>query len=187
MPIGIMGRNIDFLGTPNFLLRTGNGIAWTALSRSILLFPGRNVELFRMPFHGTYTSFRQEGKLDLENWEAATFSGLDPLPYLSTQSSYIIEQIPQPNHFNPKYQYPSTRVGVRRRIWLTHYATSRKIVGSIPDEVGGFFNWHNPSSHTTFLGSSQPLTKTSNRNLPQCKGWPECKANNLTTICKPSV
>jgi hypothetical protein len=27
MPIGIMGRNIDFLGTPNFLLRTGNGIA----------------------------------------------------------------------------------------------------------------------------------------------------------------
>jgi hypothetical protein len=24
--------------------------------------------------------------------------------------------------------------------WLRHYATSRKIVGSIPDEVIGFFN-----------------------------------------------
>jgi hypothetical protein len=26
------------------------------------------------------------------------------------------------------------------RCWLRHYATSRKVAGSIPDEVTGFFN-----------------------------------------------
>jgi hypothetical protein len=28
----------------------------------------------------------------------------------------------------------------RYRSWLRHYATSRKVVGSIPDEIIGFFN-----------------------------------------------
>jgi hypothetical protein len=28
----------------------------------------------------------------------------------------------------------------RHLIWLRHYATSRQIAGSIPDEVIGFFN-----------------------------------------------
>jgi hypothetical protein len=32
--------------------------------------------------------------------------------------------------------------------WLRHYATSRKVAGSIPDEVTGFFIWSNPSSRT---------------------------------------
>jgi hypothetical protein len=30
--------------------------------------------------------------------------------------------------------------GTRQRSLLSHYATSRKIAGSIPDEVTGFFN-----------------------------------------------
>jgi hypothetical protein len=34
------------------------------------------------------------------------------------------------------------------------------------DEVIGFFNWPNPSSQTTALGSTQPLTEMSIRNLP---------------------
>jgi hypothetical protein len=34
--------------------------------------------------------------------------------------------------------------------WLRHYATSRKIEGSIPDEVIGFFSWPNPSSRAMF-------------------------------------
>jgi hypothetical protein len=46
-----------------------------------------------------------------------------------------------------------------------YYATSRKIVGSSPDEVD-FFNLSNPSSHTVALGSTQPLTEMSTRNLP---------------------
>jgi hypothetical protein len=30
---------------------------------------------------------------------------------------------------------------------LRHYATSRKVAGTIPDEVIGYSNWPNPSSH----------------------------------------
>jgi hypothetical protein len=45
--------------------------------------------------------------------------------------------------------------GMRYRSWLRHYATSRKVEGSIPDEVTGFFNRPNPFSCTTALGSTQ--------------------------------
>jgi hypothetical protein len=46
-----------------------------------------------------------------------------------------------------------------------HYATIRKVAGSIPDEVTGFFNCPNSSSRTMALGSTQPLTDMSNRIL----------------------
>jgi hypothetical protein len=42
----------------------------------------------------------------------------------------------------------------------------------------------NPSSHTMFLGSNQPLTEMSTRNLPQGKGRLALKAGNLTAICQ---
>jgi hypothetical protein len=73
------------------------------------------------------------------------------------------------------------------RSWLRHCAISRKVAGSIPDKVTGFFNWPNPSSRTMALGSTQPLTEMSTRNLPGCKGQPAHKADNLTTICEPIV
>jgi hypothetical protein len=38
------------------------------------------------------------------------------------------------------------------------YKILRKVAGSIPDDVIGFFNWFNPSSLTMVLGSTQPLT-----------------------------
>jgi hypothetical protein len=44
---------------------------------------------------------------------------------------------------------------------LRYYATSRKVAGSIPDEVIGFFNWLNPSSRTMALGRTQSLTEIS--------------------------
>jgi hypothetical protein len=37
------------------------------------------------------------------------------------------------------------------------------------------------------LGSTQPLTEMSTRNLPWGKGRPESKADNLTAICEPIV
>jgi hypothetical protein len=46
-----------------------------------------------------------------------------------------------------------------------------------------FFNLHNPSSRTMALGSTQPLTEMNTRSLPGGKGWPVCKADNLTAIC----
>jgi hypothetical protein len=48
---------------------------------------------------------------------------------------------------------------------LRHYATSQKVVGSIPNEVTGFFSWPNPSSHIMVLGSTQPLTEINTKNL----------------------
>jgi hypothetical protein len=42
-------------------------------------------------------------------------------------------------------------VGMR----LRYYATSRKVMGSIPDEVLGIFNWLNPSNRAMALGSIQ--------------------------------
>jgi hypothetical protein len=54
----------------------------------------------------------------------------------------------------------------------------------IPDEVD-FFNLPNPSSRTMALGSTQPLTEMSTRNLPGGKGRPARKADNLTKMCEP--
>jgi hypothetical protein len=50
-----------------------------------------------------------------------------------------------------------------------------------------FFNGPNTSSRTTALGSTQPLTEMSTRNLPGCKGRPARRADNLTSICEPIV
>jgi hypothetical protein len=38
-------------------------------------------------------------------------------------------------------------------------------VGSIPDGVSEFFHWHNPVGRTMALGSTQPLTEMSTRNI----------------------
>ena len=64
---------------------------------------------------------------------------------------------------------------------------SWKVVGSIPDGVIGIFHWHNPSGRTVALGSTQPLTEISTRNISW--GWrrPVRKADNLTTfMCRLS-
>jgi hypothetical protein len=60
-------------------------------------------------------------------------------------------------------------------------------VGSISDEVIGFFNRPNPSSSTMALGLTQPLTEMSIRDLPGGKGRPAHRADKLTAICEPIV
>jgi hypothetical protein len=47
--------------------------------------------------------------------------------------------------------------------WLIHYAASRNVAGSRPDERD-FLNWPNPSDRTMALGSTQPLTEMSTRS-----------------------
>jgi hypothetical protein len=54
--------------------------------------------------------------------------------------------------------------------WLSYYATSLKVAGSIPDDVIEFFNWPNPSSRTMDLWSTKPLTEMSTKNLHGSKG-----------------
>jgi hypothetical protein len=56
----------------------------------------------------------------------------------------------------------------------------------IPDEVD-FFNLSNPSSRTMALGSTQPLTEMSTRNLPGVKKRPARRADNLAAIYEPNV
>ena len=51
-------------------------------------------------------------------------------------------------------------------------ATSQKVTGSIPDGVIGIFHWHKPSGRYIALGSIQPVTDISTRNI----SW----AENLT-------
>jgi hypothetical protein len=56
----------------------------------------------------------------------------------------------------------------------------------VPDEVD-LFNFPNSSSRTMVLGSTQPLTEMSTRNLPGCKNRPARRADNLAAIYEPNV
>jgi hypothetical protein len=61
-----------------------------------------------------------------------------------------------------------------------------KVAGSNPDEVDFFFNLPNPFCRTMALGSTQPLTEMSSRNIPGGKGRSARKAD-LTAICDQIV
>jgi hypothetical protein len=41
----------------------------------------------------------------------------------------------------------------------------REVAGSIPNGVIGIIQWHNPSGRSKVLGSTQPLTEMSTRNI----------------------
>jgi hypothetical protein len=49
--------------------------------------------------------------------------------------------------------------------WLRYCATNREVASSIPGGVICIFHWHNPSDLTMVLGSIQPLTEMSTRNI----------------------
>jgi hypothetical protein len=55
--------------------------------------------------------------------------------------------------------------------------------GSFPDGVIGIFHWHNPSAHTTALGSTRPLRNMSTRNISWGKGGRCGGLSTLTTSC----
>jgi hypothetical protein len=63
---------------------------------------------------------------------------------------------------------------------------SWKVAGLSP-RGGGFFNLPNPSSRTMALGSTQPLTEMSTRNIPGGKKRPARRADNVAAICEPNV
>jgi hypothetical protein len=56
----------------------------------------------------------------------------------------------------------------------------------IPDEVD-FFSLPNHPIRTMGLGSTQPLTEMSIRNVPGGKKWPARRADNLAAICESKV
>jgi hypothetical protein len=63
--------------------------------------------------------------------------------------------------------------------------TGRSLV-RVPNGVD-IFNLPNPSSRTMALGSTQPLTEMSTRNLPGAKKRPARRADNHIAIYVPNV
>jgi hypothetical protein len=84
-----------------------------------------------------------------------------------------------------KYYY---LVGARSSVvgWGTMLQAGRSRV-RFPLRSLDIFNLPNPSSRTMALVSTQSLTEMSTRNLPEGKGRPALKADNLTAICEPIV
>jgi hypothetical protein len=68
-----------------------------------------------------------------------------------------------------------------------HSTTSQKVAGSILNKVVGFFSKPDPTSRFVDLGSSQPLTEISTRNLPMASGQQERKADSIIAIYAPTV
>jgi hypothetical protein len=56
----------------------------------------------------------------------------------------------------------------------------------VTDKVD-FFNLPNVSSRTVALGSTQPLTEMSTRNLPGGKKRTGVGADNFADICEPNI
>jgi hypothetical protein len=55
--------------------------------------------------------------------------------------------------------------GLRWCSWLGHCTTNCVVAGLIPDWVIRIFHWHNPFGRTVALGSTQPPTEMSTRNI----------------------
>jgi hypothetical protein len=66
------------------------------------------------------------------------------------------------------------------RNWLSNYATSRQVASSILDDVTRSFKWPNIFSRTPAFEFTHSLTEMTSMNLPEGKGRPTCKADNLT-------
>jgi hypothetical protein len=77
-----------------------------------------------------------------------------------------------------RYQY---------RVQLRHYATNCNVSVLITDEVTGFLNFLNSYNNAMTMGSTQPLTEMSTRNLLGGKGRPALEADNLTETREPTV
>ena len=80
----------------------------------------------------------------------------------------------------------NTTVGTAIAQWLRCCATNRKVADSIPDGVIEIFHWHNPSDRTMALGSTQPLTEMSVRNISWGKGG-RCVGLTTTILCRCHV
>jgi hypothetical protein len=72
---------------------------------------------------------------------------------------------PRGNHYNELHLFTFIIGALGSVVGSDTMLTCRKVAGSIPDEVTGFVNYSNPSSRTIALGSTQPLTEMSTRNL----------------------
>jgi hypothetical protein len=78
--------------------------------------------------------------------------------------------------------------------WLRHYATSRKVEGSKPDEVNEFFSIYLILPAALGHGFTQSLTEMSTRSIQIMflgggggRARPVSRTDNLAAICEPIV
>jgi len=64
-----------------------------------------------------------------------------------------------------RHSRPSSQNSTPWYIWLRHCATTQKVVGLIPSGVLKIFYRNDPSGCILALGSTQPLTEMSTRNI----------------------
>ena len=57
----------------------------------------------------------------------------------------------------------------------------------VPDKFVAIFHWRNPSGRTVALGSTQPLTEMSTKNISWGLTWTVPRADNLTTLKSGSL
>ena len=89
-----------------------------------------------------------------------------------------------PAAFTPrKYSWYSFLLGTAEAQWLRCCATNRKVAGSIPADVSGFFIDIKLSDRTMALGSTGPLTEMSTGSISWGLRRPVCKADNLPPSC----
>jgi hypothetical protein len=89
---------------------------------------------------------------------------------------------------SPEFVWVTEEIGARGSVvgWGTMLQAGRSRIRVPMRWI--FFNWPNPSSRTMALGSTQPLTEMSTRNIPGGKERQVLrKADNLTAICEPIV
>jgi hypothetical protein len=68
-----------------------------------------------------------------------------------------------------------------------HYVTTRKVAGSIPDDIIGVFKFRNPSSRTMAKGLLRLLRGINARNPPRSKWCPAGEAHNLAVFSETIV
>jgi hypothetical protein len=78
--------------------------------------------------------------------------------------------------------------GTRYRSWLRHYATSRKVANSYPDEViDFFFNLPNRPSRTMALDLTQPNRNKYRKIFLGSRARTVRRVDNLTANCGPII
>jgi hypothetical protein len=108
---------------------------------------------------------------------------------MNVKQAYLINILLNCTYLEAKISFTCMKIWARSSVvgWGTMLQAGRS---RLPVSMRWiFFNWSNPSSRTMALGSTQPLTEMSTRNLPagRGEGRPARKADNLTAICEPIV
>jgi hypothetical protein len=105
-------------------------------------------------------------------------------------SSILVRDTYYPDTFTQLFSDPLANTwNIGHDRFLTHFFQfiSLSKTGRSPVQVPDKVDFFNASNRSIALGSTQPLTEMSTRNLPAGKKRPTRRGDNLTAICEPIV